>query len=196
MNLYDATEEAYKNGYEKGKQDAMKQCAITREKLIELLEQINGCCPKEDDCYHCPYEPMDDCSVYAKADFLIASGVVISKKETPTTNADRCVCCGAIIPDGQMVCPNCLVTVKEGKTMLKAVYNYPENGYHPIDELEVGKEYTVEDVSMGGSYTSIYLEEVSGCFNSVNFDFFKDGKPHDIYADPDYNPYIRRIGNG
>lgn len=30
------------------------------------------------------------------------------------TNADRCVCCGAIIPEGQMVCPNCLVTVKEG----------------------------------------------------------------------------------
>lgn len=30
------------------------------------------------------------------------------------TNVDRCVCCGAIIPEGQMVCPNCLVTVKEG----------------------------------------------------------------------------------
>ena len=23
------------------------------------------------------------------------------------SNADRCVCCGAIIPEGQMVCPNC-----------------------------------------------------------------------------------------
>jgi hypothetical protein len=31
------------------------------------------------------------------------------------TNADTCVCCGAIIPEGQMVCPNCLVTVKEGE---------------------------------------------------------------------------------
>lgn len=32
--------------------------------------------------------------------------------ETPI-NADHCVCCGVIIPEGQMVCPNCLVTVKE-----------------------------------------------------------------------------------
>lgn len=34
-------------------------------------------------------------------------------------NEDRCVCCGEIIPEGQWVCPNCLVTVKEiedGKT--------------------------------------------------------------------------------
>ena len=28
-------------------------------------------------------------------------------------NEDRCVCCGEIIPEGQMVCPNCLVYVKE-----------------------------------------------------------------------------------
>ena len=27
--------------------------------------------------------------------------------ETPTTNADRCVSCGAIIPEGTMVCTNC-----------------------------------------------------------------------------------------
>ena len=51
----------------------------TREKLIELLEQINGCCPKEDDCYHCKYEALDDCSVYAKADFLIENSVTIQK---------------------------------------------------------------------------------------------------------------------
>lgn len=28
---------------------------------------------------------------------------------------DRCVCCGAVIPEGRMVCPNCLVYVKEGE---------------------------------------------------------------------------------
>lgn len=27
---------------------------------------------------------------------------------------DRCVCCGEIIPEGMMVCPNCLVASKEG----------------------------------------------------------------------------------
>lgn len=48
-----------------------------REKLIELLEQINGCCPRESDCYHCEYECLDDCSVYAKADYLIANGVTV-----------------------------------------------------------------------------------------------------------------------
>lgn len=28
---------------------------------------------------------------------------------------DHCVCCGEIIPEGRMVCPNCLVYVKEGE---------------------------------------------------------------------------------
>jgi hypothetical protein len=28
---------------------------------------------------------------------------------------DRCVCCGNVIPEGRMVCPNCLVTVGEDK---------------------------------------------------------------------------------
>ena len=27
-------------------------------------------------------------------------------------NEDRCVCCGAVIPEGRMVCPNCLLYVK------------------------------------------------------------------------------------
>ena len=27
---------------------------------------------------------------------------------------DRCVCCGEIIPEGMMVCHNCLVASKEG----------------------------------------------------------------------------------
>lgn len=30
-----------------------------------------------------------------------------------TMNEDRCICCGEIIPEGRMVCPNCLVVVKE-----------------------------------------------------------------------------------
>ena len=28
-------------------------------------------------------------------------------------NENRCVCCGEIIPEGRMVCPLCLVTVKK-----------------------------------------------------------------------------------
>ena len=52
----------------------------TREKLIEFMEKINGCCPKEDDCYHCKYEALDDCSVYAKADWLIENGVTLDNQ--------------------------------------------------------------------------------------------------------------------
>ena len=75
---------------------------------------------------------------------------------------------------------------------LTAIYNHPDAGYRPIEELEVGKEYCVVDVCMGQSNTSIFLEGLSGGFNSVNFDFFKDGNPHNIYKDPNYNPYIRK----
>lgn len=28
-------------------------------------------------------------------------------------NEDRCVCCGEIVPEGSLACPNCLVCVKE-----------------------------------------------------------------------------------
>lgn len=34
------------------------------------------------------------------------------------SNADRCVCCGEIIPEGTMACPNCLVVSKK-ETKLK-----------------------------------------------------------------------------
>lgn len=33
---------------------------------------------------------------------------------------NRCVCCGEIIPEGMMVCPNCLVTSKEEKRLYNA----------------------------------------------------------------------------
>lgn len=36
---------------------------------------------------------------------------------------DRCVCCGEIVPEGRMVCPNCMVTVKQDS------FQAYENGY-------------------------------------------------------------------
>ena len=74
--------------------------------------------------------------------------------------------------------------------MLTAIYNYPEKGYCPAEELCVGKEYEVEHVSMGQSHTYVYLKGYEGGFNSVHFDFYEDGVPHNIYRDPRYNPYI------
>lgn len=57
--------------------------------------------------------------------------------------------------------------------------------------LEVGRKYEVSCVDMGQSYTSIWLAGYKNSFNSVHFEFYdEDGLPHDIYDDPDYNPYL------
>ena len=79
--------------------------------------------------------------------------------------------------------------------MLYAKFMYPDNGHDCDVEfakkmgLKVGEKYEVEDLSMGGSYTSIFLKDINGVFNSVQFEFEEDGKPIDIYNTPKYNPY-------
>lgn len=73
------------------------------------------------------------------------------------------------------------------------------------DEREEAKElfifhqfYPVEKIDMGQSHTSVTLKGFKGSFNSVFFEFFfydtQTGIwiPHDIFADPDYNPYLER----
>lgn len=71
--------------------------------------------------------------------------------------------------------------------------NDPCNG-KIIEQLEIGKEYGVENISMGGYHTTIFLKEikVDGCggFNSVLFEFFENGEPLDIYEDERFNPYL------
>ena len=82
--------------------------------------------------------------------------------------------------------------------MLYARFNYPDNGW-PAERgyaermgLKVGERYEVEFVSMGGSYTSIYLKNIDGTFNSVLFDFeTSDGTEVNIYHDDRYSPYAR-----
>lgn len=74
--------------------------------------------------------------------------------------------------------------------MVTAKYCYPENGYHPIDELDVGSEYNVSNIIMGQSHTDIYLENFTMPFNSVNFEFFENGCPIDIFKDDRFNLYI------
>jgi hypothetical protein len=72
---------------------------------------------------------------------------------------------------------------------------YPNNGYDGDVEfakktgLEVGEKYEVEDLSMGGSHTLIYLKDINGAFNSVQFEFEEDGKSINIFNSPKYNPY-------
>ena len=60
-----------------------------------------------------------------------------------------------------------------------------------IKALDSAKMYEVDYVSMGQSYTSVYLKDVKGCFNSVNFEFYnKDGEQVNIFSMPEYNPYL------
>ena len=79
-----ATEQAYKNGYEQGKKDALKQCAVTREKLIELIEQGrdkgNEMCGKQYGCDKCQYKAPKACVWGFIADHLIANGVTLDNQ--------------------------------------------------------------------------------------------------------------------
>lgn len=80
--------------------------------------------------------------------------------------------------------------------MLTAKFTKPESGYDYDREtcaelLTLGQEYEVSDVAMGQSHTSIYLKDFPNhVFNSVNFEFYKRGKLHNIFRDPRYNPYL------
>lgn len=80
--------------------------------------------------------------------------------------------------------------------MLYARFMYPDYGHdcdvrHAVRAgLKVGEKYKVEDLSMGQSSTSIFLKDVEGCFNSVQFDFYEDEQPVDIYRNPKYNGYL------
>lgn len=73
----------------------------------------------------------------------------------------------------------------------KCINNVEPYSNKPYSEIEVGKEYEVEDILMNSCHTTIILKAKPGGYNSVCFEFYKDGKPHDIYKDPKYNPYLK-----
>lgn len=66
-----------------------------------------------------------------------------------------------------------------------------------LAQLVLNEFYPVAAVSMGQSSTSITLQGKSGVFNSVNLEFYKKVNDeyvvHNIYKDPEYNPYIRGL---
>lgn len=39
--------------------------------------------------------------------FFASYGTFMHKNKPTVENADHCICCGAVIPEGRMVCPNC-----------------------------------------------------------------------------------------
>lgn len=77
-----------------------------------------------------------------------------------------------------------------------ARFLYPDHGtrfdIQKVQEagLEKGKDYEVREIFMGQSRTSIFLEGLEGPFNSVQFEFFEDGKPLNIFRDSRFNPYL------
>ena len=74
-------------------------------------------------------------------------------------------------------------------TTLKAGYDIEKQEMNNLG-IKVGDRFTVTDIDMGQSSTSIYLKEHSGHFNSVFFNFEENGKELNIYGDPRFNPYL------
>ena len=59
--------------------------------------------------------------------------------------------------------------------------------------LKVGDIIAVREIHMSASYTTI-VDDGDNRFNSIHFEFFDDKsctKPHDIYEDPLYNPFVK-----
>lgn len=78
-----------------------------------------------------------------------------------------------------------------------ALLSFPDYGYtsdrEAIESLEKGRFYEVKKVSMGQSHTSIYLKEITGCYNSVNFTFYDENKqPIDLRDCLEFNPYLEK----
>ena len=78
-------------------------------------------------------------------------------------SVDRCVCCGAIIPEGTMVCPDCINAPAGKRTYdpmtdgaIIAIRIYLQNGYQPMAELAFafGGKVTIrwDDVIMRNKY--------------------------------------------
>lgn len=60
--------------------------------------------------------------------------------------------------------------------------------------FKVGDCISVNNINIGQSSTSIYLEGFEGSFNSIFFNFKEDGKDINIYSDKRYNPYLSIYG--
>lgn len=68
------------------------------------------------------------------------------------------------------------------------------DGWDSYEELELGKTYEVDYADVDRCHTYVYLKGFSHPFNSVCFDYCKDGKEIDIveeYIDSYYQKYKR-----
>jgi hypothetical protein len=136
MDKHTATEQAYKRGYEDGKQDALKWISVKERlpgedgKYLVFEQSCGRTCTAvlrfakdarkvdkydfKDRWKNAWYEYDSEWGHYTVNSVTHWMPLPEQPKQEQQANTDRCVCCGAIIPEGQIVCPNCLVTVKEG----------------------------------------------------------------------------------
>ena len=84
------------------------------EKLNEVKKALEMCYKQglTSECKACPYREHNNVCMDALMEDALAVINYLEEKQAisnnrQATNADHCVCCGAIIPEGQMVCPNC-----------------------------------------------------------------------------------------
>lgn len=71
----------------------------------------------------------------------------------------------------------------------KCVSNIEPFSENVLDELEVGKYYVMEDISIGQSFSHVKLTGINHYFNSVLFEFYKNGEKYNIFADKRFNKY-------
>lgn len=78
--------------------------------------------------------------------------------------------------------------------MITVKLMHPDAGYdadkEKVKKLQPNTHYEVSSIDMGQSHTYVYLVDVSGAFNSVNFEFYEDNKLIDIFSDKRFNPYL------
>ena len=92
MKEHDATEIAYKNGYNKGARDVLEE--IERIILDNTYPDFNS-----------KHKPVNVWKATTGYDAFYK----LKKKYIgqAVDNAERCVSCGEIIPEGRQVCPTC-----------------------------------------------------------------------------------------
>ena len=56
---------------------------------------------------------------------LSAISTIISWRVLPMADADRCVCCGEIVPEGRQVCPQCENGVKQNGNKKTTIQSMP-----------------------------------------------------------------------
>jgi hypothetical protein len=60
-------------------------------------------------------------------------------------------------------------------------------------DLKQGFVYTVSNIDMSQSSTSIELVDHTYRYNSIHFTFYENGEELYIYRDKDFNPYMTKV---